>query len=61
MFEEQRANVDGEIAMRKLAFKATQPPKPNVYALGVTGVEPSPLLPGDLLMVRTVRLVHQHG
>jgi len=29
MFEELRANVDGEIAMRKLAFKATQPPKPK--------------------------------
>ena len=29
MFKEQRANVDVEIAMHKLALKAAQPPKPK--------------------------------
>jgi hypothetical protein len=29
LFKEQRVNVDMEIAMRKLAFKAAQPPKPK--------------------------------
>jgi transposase len=48
MFKEQRANVDLEIAMRKLALKAAQPPKPKPPPPRPPRPPPPPPGPGAL-------------